>query len=85
MNIVFTKQFQKKLNKFPLHIQNKFDERFRLFCGGKFHILLHNHSIHPIYEHARSINITGDYRAVYTEELGSLLFIEIGTHSELYS
>ena len=70
MRVEFSKKFQKTLKKLPKNIQEKFDERFALFTENKFHLLLNNHSVHPIYIRARSINVTGDYRAIYFEEGG---------------
>lgn len=32
----------------------------------------------------RSINITGDYRAIYEVKDGIAYFISVGTHHELY-
>jgi len=47
------------------------------------HPLLNNHPLDGIWIGCRSINITGDFRAVY-EELGNdnFEFVAIGTHSE---
>ena len=72
MRLQFSKQFQKTMVKLPRHIQDKFDERFSLFSQDTFHPLLHNHSVHPIFEQGRSINITGDYRAIYTKVGGDI-------------
>lgn len=46
--------------------------------------LLRNHSVHSISTNARSINITGDYRAIYEKNEHRTLFTHIGTHSKLY-
>ena len=84
MQIRYKKRFQKSLLKLPRAIQDKFDNRLSIFLENPFHVLLNNHSIHPTFEFGRSINITGDYRAIYIEHGGIITFTEIGTHSELY-
>lgn len=85
MKIEFNHKFKKKLNKLPLSIQKKFDGRLLLFCDDCFHSLLNNHSVDPPFTDARSINITGDYRAIFIKEgENHFVFINIGTHSELY-
>lgn len=84
MKVEYKKRFQKSLRKLPKAIQDKFNSRFNLFLDNPFHILLNNHSVHPTFELGRSINITGDYRAIYIEHGDTIVFTEIGTHSKLY-
>ena len=68
----------------PVKIQIKFGERLLLFSKDMFHPLLNNHALRGIYKDTRSINVTGDYRALYTHDGEKVVFIAIGTHSELY-
>ncbi len=85
MKYYFSKKFEKKLDKLDAHIIKAFYKRFELFCEDSFSTLLNNHSVNPPYHNTRSINITGDYRALFIEETEtSILFTNIGTHSELY-
>jgi mRNA-degrading endonuclease RelE of RelBE toxin-antitoxin system len=85
MKYFFSKSFEKKLDKLDVKIKKAFYSRLELFCENNFHPLLHNHSVDPPFEGARSINVTGDYRALFSkEDEGSIVFINIGTHSELY-
>jgi addiction module RelE/StbE family toxin len=73
----------KKLHAEP---QDKFEERLFLFTQDTYHPLLRNHSLGGEWAGCRSINITGDFRAVF-EYVASehCEFVAIGTHSELYS
>ena len=72
--------------KHPLWIQNKFEERVLLFTRNMYHPLLDNHALHGEWMGYRSINITGDIRAVFEEvSTDHIEFIAIGSHSELYS
>jgi len=85
MEVILHKNFQKKLDKLPPKIQDKFFDRVDLFIKDKFNPVLNNHSVEAAYPKWRSINVTGDYRALFEEKGESLaVFMTIGTHSELY-
>ena len=49
-----------------------------------FHPLLNNHSLGGEYNGCRSINITGDIRAIFYVKTDVVVFINIGSHPELY-
>lgn len=85
MKIEYHKKFIKLFNKSPRKIQLKFYEKLELFNQDPFNPILDNHSVDGVYPGWRSINITGDYRALF-EPLSSykVMFMKIGTHSELY-
>ncbi|MBU6431087.1 MAG: type II toxin-antitoxin system mRNA interferase toxin, RelE/StbE family [Patescibacteria group bacterium] len=81
----YHKNFRKHFEKLSQKIQDKFEERFNLFLNDQFHSILNNHSLSGEYEGCRSINITGNIRAIfYVRENGDIVFINIGSHSELY-
>ncbi len=56
-----------------------------MFVDNPYHPLLSNHALSGEWIGCRSMNITGDIRAVF-EEIGShyFEFVAIGSHSELY-
>ena len=79
------KNFKKQFSKLPPKVQRQFFERVELFLKDKFNPILNNHSVESAYPGWRSINITGDYRALYESRAENfLVFMKIGTHSELY-
>ena len=81
----YHKNFKKQFEKLPVKIQNKFEERLVLFFQNQFHPILSNHSLSGEYEGCRSINVTGDIRAIfYVKNDGNIVFINIGSHPELY-
>lgn len=86
MQIKFSKKFDKQYDGAPNKIRNAFDERLDLFLKNKFHPLLNNHALKGEYEGHRSLNITGDWRAIFRElNSGKITYFEIlGTHSQLY-
>ena len=61
-------------------------ERIELFTNDPLNEQLRNHALHTPYKGSYSIDISGDYRAIY--ELiddKTALFTHIGTHRQLYS
>ncbi len=84
MDIHFHQKFKKKYKKFQKTLQEKVDERLFLFESDSFHPLLNNHPLHGKYDGYQSINITGDIRAIYKQKGDTIIFADIGTHSELY-
>ncbi|KKP55744.1 MAG: hypothetical protein UR80_C0001G0003 [Parcubacteria group bacterium GW2011_GWB1_35_5] len=85
MHIALSSNLNKKIIKIPSKIVNKFFERLELFKKDKFNPVLNNHKLHGEYKECSSINITGNFRAVfkYINE-DYILFLDIGTHAELY-
>ena len=82
--IHFTTRFEKNRTKLPRKIQTRLSARLRLFEDESHHPLLNNHALGGAYEGYRSINVTGNYRAIYYEENGVYFFVRVGTHPELY-
>ena len=85
MHIHYSSRFRKQYKKLPKKISEKTLERIRIFVYNEFHPTLDNHSLHGPYAGRRSINITGDLRLIYEKYSdGSLNFIAIGAHSQLF-
>lgn len=85
MKIVLHKNFKKQYAKLRPEEKAKFKDRRNLFLIAPFNPLLHNHPVDKAYPGWRSINITGDLRALYEKKAGDLIvFMKIGTHSQLY-
>jgi addiction module RelE/StbE family toxin len=85
MQLDYSSNFSKRIKKIPTKVVNKFFERLELFKKDKFNPILNNHKLHGEYEGSSSINVTGNFRAVfeYVNE-DYILFSDIGTHPELY-
>ncbi|HCM82742.1 MAG: hypothetical protein UW52_C0069G0003 [Candidatus Gottesmanbacteria bacterium GW2011_GWA1_44_24b] len=89
VRIDFSKSFDKQLRKAPVKIKIAFRKRLSLFLRYQHHPLLNNHSLIGKLTGLRSINITGDWRAIYSIEMKknkeyTVLFEMLGTHSQLY-
>lgn len=84
MEVKFHKNFKKKFKKLPVKIQEQFYERLGMFFENKFDKVLNNHSVEKVFPNCNSINVSGDYRAIFEDQGDLVIFITIGTHSELY-
>lgn len=84
MQIDFSRSFKKDLRKAPLEIQEAATERIDLFRRNPYHPFLRSHPLRGKWLGYCSINITGDWRAVYEVQNKTVLFVALGTHSQLY-
>ena len=84
MQVKFHKKFVKKLNKLSPKIQNIFYIKLEIFLKNEFDKSLNNHKLKGAYKHKRSIDILGDLRAIFEERDNKIIFVLIGTHSDLY-
>ncbi len=85
MKIFFHRNFKKQYKKIPQKIKQRLKERVNIFGKDPFDPLLHNHALAGNFEGYRSIDITGDVRAVYKAlDENTVEFALIGTHHELY-
>ena len=85
----YSRVFTKQLKKAPLEIKEAFRKRREIFVENPFSPQFNNHQLIGEYKGHRSINITGDWRAIFTEKLDEvgnkiILFKFIGTHNQLY-
>jgi len=86
VEIDYSIKFIKQLKKAPKSIQVSVRERLGMFVSDTFSPLLNNHALKGKYQGGRSINITGDWRAVYqiVSQGSTAYFIALGTHGQLY-
>ncbi|OGD85132.1 hypothetical protein A2696_00160 [Candidatus Curtissbacteria bacterium RIFCSPHIGHO2_01_FULL_41_13] len=89
MNIKYSATFKKQYKKSPKKIQEKVKERISLFVQDPTNQLLNNHALTGKFQGYRSINVTGDWRAIYSIRLDlkskqEYYFELVGTHSQLY-
>ncbi len=89
MNIKYSTTFKKQYKKAPRKIQEKVKERISLFVQNPTNQLLNSHALTGKFQGYRSINITGDWRAIYSIRINlnseqEYYFELVGTHSQLY-
>lgn len=80
-----TKGFDKQYAKLTAKIREQFKVKLALFSTNPFDPALRNHPLKGKYLGYRSIDISGDVRALYTVKNDVvIIFGFIGTHSQLY-
>lgn len=84
MKARFAARFRKRMRKLPRGIQDRFWERLAIFLEDSKHPLLNDRSLAGEWAGCRSINVTGDFRAIYVIDSDVVRFLAIGTHPELY-
>ena len=85
MIIHFHHRLKKQLQKSPQKIQMAFYAHLALFQKNPFQSMLNNHALKGIYLGYRSIDVTGDWRAIYKVlSDDKFVFSYLGTHSALY-
>lgn len=86
--IDFSGPFDKQLKKAPLNIKIAFKNRLAIFIKDPFNPRLRNHQLTGKLKNYRSINITGDWWALYStnkiDKENAVIFEALGTHSQLY-
>ncbi len=84
MKIEYQKKFKTQYNKLPSKVQKKFKKRIALFTINPRARELNIHPLKGDFEGYFSMNITGDFRALFQTDGKYCYFAYIGTHSELY-
>jgi addiction module RelE/StbE family toxin len=85
MTIHLHRNFEKQYKRLQKQEKSKFKERVRTLIQDEFHATLNNHALKGVYQGYRSINVTGDLRAVYRHETKEkIIFVAIDTHGNLY-
>lgn len=86
MKVGYSKRFKKQYKKLSENMQIKFTERLNIFIENQQDERLQIHKLYGKFKNLKSINVTGDTRAVFEEIVsGKIEFTAIGSHSELYS
>ena len=85
MRIDYSKNFLKQYAKLPNKLQARTDSKLLLWQSSPDNPKLRDHALDGKYQGYRSINITGDVRALYTKRGNTVVvFGFIGSHSQLY-
>lgn len=85
MRIDFHRNFDKRLSKLTQKQREQFKTRLIEFVSDQYKPILNNHALKGTFEGYRSINVTGDIRAIFMLHNESHVeFVDIGSHSHLY-
>ena len=84
MNVAYSKNFLKQAKKLSPELRKKLLQRVALFTKNPLDPALRNHALKGKYKEYRSIDITGNIRALYLQKDNEAVFDVVGTHSQLY-
>lgn len=86
MELHYSSSFKKQYKKLPVKIREQFKTRLILFIQDQNSPQLHINKLNGSYDGLWSMNIIGNFRAVFDKiHENAVLFEAIGTQSELYS
>jgi len=80
------KLFEKQFKKLPKNLQAKALQKIEIFSKTPMDKSLKNHALQGKLKGLRAFSVTGDVRIIFQEVDGYVivLFIAIGSHSQLY-
>lgn len=84
MEIVLHPKFLKELQKLSKQKQRQFTQRIDLFLEDAAHPMLNIHALHGRLAGLKSMNVSGDLRAIFEEKSDTVIFYKIGTHHQLF-
>jgi addiction module RelE/StbE family toxin len=88
MEIRYATRFRGQYRKADKEVREAFSQTLELFVVEPNHPLLRNHALKEKFAGYRSIDVTGDWRAVFKEakvgERTVITFHLLGTHDTLY-
>jgi addiction module RelE/StbE family toxin len=84
MTISYSKNFIKQAKKLKPQQRDRLQENLQKFASNPLHPDLRNHQLRGKHKAYRSIDITGDVRALYLQLENEAIFDTVGTHSQLY-
>jgi mRNA interferase YafQ len=84
VKISYSKNFLKQAKRLSPGLREKLQSSLRLFGKNPLDPELRNHALKGKYREYRSIDVTGDVRALYLARGDEAIFDTVGSHSQLY-
>lgn len=79
----FGKHYKKRIQSQPKLVR-LFTERYKLFLSGERGKPLDDHALSGSLQGRRAFSVAGDIRVVYMELEDQIIFLDIGTHNQVY-
>jgi addiction module RelE/StbE family toxin len=79
----FEKHFKQRISPHQKLI-DQFKMRLALFMEGKLGSPLYDHALTGKLAGKRAFSVAGDMRVIYVELEDSIVFLDIGTHNQVY-
>lgn len=84
MTVAYSKAFMKQAKRLSPELRQRLQERIVAFGDNPLNPILRNHTLRGKFKDYRSIDISGDVRALYLQLGNDAIFDAVGTHSQLY-
>jgi addiction module RelE/StbE family toxin len=82
-NKVFQKHFQSRIAPHK-KLTQQFTARLELFINGEGGRPLNDHLLKGSKQGLRAFSVSSDIRVIYTEDESEIIFLDIGTHNQVY-
>jgi addiction module RelE/StbE family toxin len=79
----FDKSFVKRIKNSP-KMREQFNSRLQLFISGEREYPINDHPLTGNMSGQRSFSIANDLRVIYEETESEIIFLDIGSHSQVY-
>jgi addiction module RelE/StbE family toxin len=79
----FEKNFRKRIAT-DAKLLAQFEDRFRLFLEGVREAPINDHALTGQLAGYRAFSVSGDVRVIYIETEANIIFLDIGTHNQVY-
>lgn len=79
----FEKNFRKRITP-DSKLLAQYEQRFALWLGGVRKAPLFDHPLTGKLAGKRAFSVTGDIRVIYYETDETIVFIDIGSHAQIY-
>jgi addiction module RelE/StbE family toxin len=79
----FEKNFRKRIAP-DIKLLAQFDERVKLFIAGVREAPVNDHGLTGQLLGYRAFSVTGDVRVIYLETKTDIIFLDVGTHNQVY-
>ena len=79
----FEKHYAKRILRDP-KLSKLYDERYSLFVAGQLGYPLDDHALGGTLKGKRAFSITGDIRVVYQVTAEAIIFLDVGSHNQVY-
>ncbi len=86
MEIILTREFEKRYEKLPISIQKKAEKQTDLFLKNPFYPSLHTEKLNPKDKEVWSFRIDKQYRIFFRFLAANrVLFLTVGPHEWIYN
>jgi len=80
---IFEKHFKQRIGSNE-KLASQFKKRLTLFMAGELGSPLYDHALTGKLAGKRAFSVAGDIRVIYVELVDSIVFLDVGSHNQVY-